>query len=109
MEARDGSDFDNLLQSFLRERDDGESELLLAKIISDHAGPLIRNIVRYKIIVGGRNQSSAQDAEDVCSTAILGLLARLKTYRRNNSEPSIMNFRSYVGVVILGHFERQFV
>ena len=99
MEARDGSDFDNLLQSFLQERDDGESELLLAKIISDHAGPLIRNIVRYKIIVGGRNQSSVQDAEDVCSTAILGLLARLQRYRQNNSEPSIMNFRSYVAAI----------
>ena len=99
MEARDTSPVGSLLQSFLQATDDGEAELLLAKIISDHAGPLISNIVKYKIIVSGRNQSSGQEAEDVCSTATQGLLARLQARRRNKNEESITNFRSYVAAI----------
>jgi RNA polymerase sigma factor (sigma-70 family) len=100
MDAPDTTPVDSLLESFLDAADDAQAELLLAKIISDHAAPLIRNIVRYKIIVTGRNQRhDAEDAEDVCSTAILGLLGRLQGRRQNNNEQPIMNFRSYVAAI----------
>ena len=99
MDAPDTTPVDSLLESFLDAADDAQADLLLAKIISDHAAPLIRNIVRYKIIVTGRNQSSSQDAEDVCSTALLGLLGRLQGRRRDNNEKSIVSFRSYVAAI----------
>lgn len=99
MEARETASVESLLQSFLQSRDEEEAELLLAQIISNHAGPLILDIIKYKIVVSSHNRNNQQDAEDVYNDALLSLLSRLQARRRNSEEKPITNFRSYVAAI----------
>ena len=91
---------DALLLPLLRAAHEAESESLLAQLLSEHAEPIIKAIIRGRMHlfhVGGGGRS--QDSEDVHSEVVVQLLARLHDFRVNPESNRIGNFRSYVAVI----------
>jgi hypothetical protein len=94
-----GQESDLLLRLFLEAPDGPPAEQLLARLLEEIV-PLVREVVGYKLRVslGRGGGADAQESEDVCSEALVQLLARLADLKSNGSAPRIQNFRSYVAV-----------
>lgn len=83
-----------LLRSFLS--GPGEDETLLSQLISEHASPMIRGIIRYRF---QGNPSLLPDIEDVHNDIVVSLLDKLRRIRETPGDKSIESFRDYVAVV----------
>jgi hypothetical protein len=93
---------DELLLPFLSAGNDAESESLLAYIISEHAQPIIRNIIRAKLRVSFNQQDGHhlnQDALEIGSEVKGMLLAELQSLKNLPRQKTINNFPNYVAVV----------
>jgi DNA-directed RNA polymerase specialized sigma24 family protein len=84
-----------LLVSFLQSSS-GEDTEILSLLISEHASPLIREIIRYKF---HGNPSNQNDSEDLHNDIVVALLGRLHQIRAASGRNSIESFRDYVAVV----------
>jgi len=91
---------DPLLLPFLHAPSDEEADKVLAQLISQHADPVVKNIVGYKFRVFFRenNRARSDDAEDIHSATVVNLLTRLAELRDNPQLEAIRDFRSYVAV-----------
>jgi DNA-directed RNA polymerase specialized sigma24 family protein len=92
---------DDLLEQWFRETDAARARALMEILVGQCAEPLIRRIVRFKLESGRdpRTYHSRQaDIEDVCSTALFNLLARLERIKAGEDEPAVRNFTSYAAV-----------
>src|SRR5215207_186422 len=94
--------FDALLLPFLQATGREESESLLARLLSAHAAPIIKAVIRSKLGVSlsaadGRfeNQEALEIENDVAAT----LLSELNELQETPTRNAIGNFRSYVAVV----------
>ncbi len=90
-----------LLEQWLQEIDRTRARALMETLVCDHAEPLIRRIVSFKL----ESSPSAQDhraqradVDDVCSTALYNLLARLDRVKGGDSEQAVRNFTGYAAV-----------
>lgn len=94
-------DADTLLEQWLRESDDTRARAFLESLVSDHAEPLIRRIVNFKLQSARDNRDRGgqqTEAEDVCSTALYSLLARLQQIKSGDQESAVRNFSGYAAV-----------
>src|SRR5689334_11484904 len=62
------------------------------ELFKEHAEPVIRSIVRAKIVRGGNGRFQREDAEDICQTIHVQLLDRLKEM----GSGGVRNFIGYV-------------
>lgn len=84
------------------------SEELLARLISEHAEPIVTRIVNYKMHSarrGGREEALAE-AEDVRSEVMLQLIQRLQNFRADYVSRPIRDFHSYVAVTAYNAYDR---
>lgn len=93
---------DKLLLPFLTSASQAEAEHLLTELVSTHAEPIIRSIIKRKLHVSlssddGRPQN--QDALEIRSEVYTHLLTELKHLREQPQQKSILNFRSYLAVI----------
>jgi DNA-directed RNA polymerase specialized sigma24 family protein len=79
-----------LLLEYLNTSNELEAQSLLTRLITDHAAPLIKIIIRYKL------RASKAEAEDVYGNAVLRLLTRLRAFKSDADSNVIHDFRSYV-------------
>ncbi|HEU4388619.1 MAG TPA: hypothetical protein VFV34_12535, partial [Blastocatellia bacterium] len=95
-EVRGGpTQVDELLVPLLEETSEAEWQNLLVCLVAEHATPVIKKILRYKLLTGGEFDGySQQDSEDIHSEIILKLVARLLKIRDN----PISSFRDYIAV-----------
>jgi DNA-directed RNA polymerase specialized sigma24 family protein len=103
MERREvGQQIDRLLLPFLQAINESESQRLVAQLVSDHADPIIKNIIRHKMHVSvGRSADnrSSEDAEEMHSEIVVQLLSRLSEFKEKPDDKYINNFRSYVAAI----------
>jgi RNA polymerase sigma factor (sigma-70 family) len=94
---------DEVLIPLLRVSDELESQRLMMQLITEHASPVIKDIIKYKLRrARDRTENYArdnQDAEDIHSDVVVQLLARLAEFKANPSQKSINHLRSYVAVI----------
>jgi RNA polymerase sigma factor (sigma-70 family) len=90
---------DELYQSFLQATDEAESQSLMARLISDCADPVIKEIIGYKMRASFDGALDAQETEDVYNNVVLSLLTRLRAFKLQGDHHSINNFRSYVATI----------
>jgi hypothetical protein len=85
----------------LREPDRTLAGSRLESLLGDHAEPLIRRIVTFKLGSASREGggTSRPDVEDVCSTAVCNLLARLERLKGQGDQPAFRSFSGYVAVI----------
>jgi DNA-directed RNA polymerase specialized sigma24 family protein len=92
---------ESLLEQWFRESDRTEARALMETLVCQHAEPLIRRIVRFKLESARHAQdhrSQRADVDDVCSTALYNLLARLERVKGGDDEPEVRNFTGYAAV-----------
>jgi len=92
---RNESTPESLLQSFLT-AGDPDAATLLERLLQEHAQPLIRDVVKFKVLSFGGSRQSSAEQQDICHDVIAQLLARLREMKANPGLPSIDNFRGYV-------------
>jgi DNA-directed RNA polymerase specialized sigma24 family protein len=86
---------DELLQSFLQATDEAEAQSLMARLISECADPVIKEIIGYKM----RAPFDKAESEDIYNNVVMSLLTRLRACNRQSETDSIHNFRSYVATI----------
>ena len=91
-----GTPVDDLLRQFIECNDAARAESMLEELVTGHALPGIRRVVRYKLAFQGR--AEAQDIEDVSSDVMLELLGRLREMKAKPAEELIGSFAGYTAV-----------
>lgn len=75
------------------------NEATLSLLISQHAAPVVRRIVGFKLAGTSRNDSRAvADLDDVCNEALRNLLTYLNSLKSSRNSAVPRNFNSYVAV-----------
>jgi RNA polymerase sigma factor (sigma-70 family) len=98
---------DDLLLPFLMANDEAESNRLLDELVTEHARPLIRQIIKSKFNVYTdytNNIREAQDVEDVVGEVVLHLVKRLRRLKSDPDSRAMGSFRSYVAVTSYNAF-----
>lgn len=90
----------SLLQIFTQSPDLGEQEEALSKLLTEHAQPIARKIVRYK------TRGATDDAEEINSEVMLQIVGRLQRIRNDGGKDNIEDFDSYVAVTTYNACDR---
>ncbi len=120
-----------LLRLFLNAGGDEQANLLLERLVCEHADPVIKNVVRRKLgvhldyvrrldrmAVSGEAETAGTafappkrsvelDAEDVHATCVLSLLEHLWSLRGSTEGAPIHDFRAYAARIALNAFAQQ--
>lgn len=89
---------DVLLQPLVRPAPESELKDNLARLIAEHAAPIIKGVIRRKLQAGGGDSASRQQAEDLYGDVVVQLLTRLQAFIADPHENSIGDFHGYVAV-----------
>jgi DNA-directed RNA polymerase specialized sigma24 family protein len=93
---------DELLLPYLSATDEPESERLLARLFEEHAGPLVRGIVRRKLRVsfeGADGRAQNQDALEIEGEVYALLLSSLRALKSGGDTKPVADLRAYLAVV----------
>ena len=103
---------DALLEPLLSESADERADELISRIISDHAGPVIKGVIRYKLHLNSHRATQRAEADDLYQEALLQLLAQLQQFRRQPGGHAIADVRGMAAVIAhrtcSGWMRRQF-
>src|ERR1044072_1290064 len=101
-----------LLEPLLLEDDSGRADALLASLIDEHAGSVIKGVIRYKLHLNPHRSTQRDDSEDLYQEALLQLLARLQQFREQSDGHAIADLRGMAAVIAhrtcSGWMRRQF-
>ena len=87
-----------LLLPLLRPAPGPAAEGELARLVDEHAAPIIKGIVEGKLRGRAGDDLSRQEAEDLYGEVIVQLLTRLRAFVSDPDEHPIGDFRGYVAV-----------
>ena len=103
---------DTLLEPLLRESADERADDILAQLIDEHAGPVIKGVIRYKLHLNSHRATQRAEADDLYQEALLQLLAQLQQFRREPGVRPIADVRGMAAVIAhrtcSGWMRRQF-
>lgn len=104
---------DPVLRPFMEAATEEDSTRHLDRMIREYAEPLARRIVNRKYHGALRparryHDEEACNAEDACATALLHVVARLRTERQRRGTAAIQDFRAYVAVTASRACDQQF-
>lgn len=103
---------DPLLEPLLLESGDERADAFLARLIDEHAGPVIKGVIRYKLHLNPHRATQRDEAEDLYQEALLQLLARLRQFRREPGGRPIADVRGMAAIIAhrtcSGWMRRQF-
>lgn len=94
-------DVDALLLPFLCAKDEIESEMLLARLISDEVEPVITKIIKHKLRVPlnpAQGQERNQDALELAGDLRINILSELRRLKNNSDGKVINNLHHYVAI-----------
>lgn len=97
---------DDLLLPFTKTPDELESERLLSRLITEHAAPIVRKILKYKTRRAASINEAEQEAEEISSDVMLQLVQRLQNFRSDYAARPIEDFSGYVAVVTYNAYDR---
>lgn len=88
---------DILLEPLLREASDEQADEILSRLITVHAEPVIKGIIRYKLHLN--RADGRAEADDVYQEALVQLVAELQQLRRQPDEHPITDVRGMAAVI----------
>ena len=89
---------DTLLESLLLVTSDDQADELLLRLITDHAEPVVKGVIRYKLRLNYRATQRAE-SDDIYQEVILQLVAQLQQFRKLPSEHPITDVRGMAAVI----------
>ncbi len=89
---------DTLLETLLSETDEQADELLL-RLITVHAEPVIKGVIRYKLRLTPHGATQRAEADDVYQEVLLQLLAQLQRFRKLPEQHPISDLRGMAAVI----------
>lgn len=90
---------DTLLEPLLREASDEQADALLLQLISEHAEPVIRGIIGYKLHLSHHRGDQRAEADDIYQEVLVQLLTELHQLRKDPAEHPISDLRGMAAVI----------
>ena len=90
---------DALLEPLLGEIDDDHADELLLQLIKDHADPVIKGVIRFKLRFSSYRATQRAEADDIYQEVLLQLLAQLQKFRKLPDAHPIADLRGMAAVI----------
>jgi RNA polymerase sigma factor (sigma-70 family) len=90
---------DALLEPLLVEANDERADELLLRLINDHAEPVIKGVIRFKLRLSSYRETQRVEADDIYQEVLLQLLALLQKFRKLPDGNPIADLRGMAAVI----------
>lgn len=90
---------DVLLEPLLAEASDEQANELLSQVITNHAEPVIKGVIRFKLRLNSYRESQRAEADDIHQEVVLQLLAQLQRFRKLPEGHPISDVRGMAAVI----------
>ena len=90
---------DSLLEPLLSEASSDKADEILSNLIANHAEPVIKGVIRFKLRLNSFRETQRAEADDIQQEAILQLLAQLQRFRKLPSGNPITDVRGMAAVI----------
>lgn len=90
---------DALLEPLLAESSEEQADQLLSQLITTHAEPVIRGVIRFKLRLNSYLESQRAEADDIHQEVVLQLLAQLQRFRKLPGGHPITDVRGMAAVI----------
>ena len=89
---------DILLEPLLTEASDEQVDQFLSQIITEHAEPVIKGVIRFKLRLNSYREAQRAEADDIQQEVVLQLLAQLQRFRKLPEGNPISDVRGMAAV-----------
>jgi RNA polymerase sigma factor (sigma-70 family) len=90
---------DALLEPLLLRGEDDHADELLLELISVHAEPVIKGVIRFKLRLSSYRATQRAEADDIYQEVLLQLLAQLQKFRKLPEGHPIADLRGMAAVI----------
>ncbi|HET7286457.1 MAG TPA: hypothetical protein VFI71_03265, partial [Pyrinomonadaceae bacterium] len=90
---------DVLLEPLLAETSPEQADELLSQLITVHAEPVIKTVIRYKLRFSTNRETQRAEADDIQQEVVLQLLAQLQRFRKLPDGHPITDVRGMAAVI----------
>ncbi|HET8782720.1 MAG TPA: hypothetical protein VFM63_09890 [Pyrinomonadaceae bacterium] len=90
---------DALLEPLLRRGDDDRADELVLELISVHAEPVIKGVIRFKLRLSSYRATQRAESDDIYQEVLLQLLAQLQKFRKLPEGHPIADLRGMAAVI----------
>lgn len=90
---------DVLLEPLLTEASDEQADELLSRLITDHAEPVIKGVIRFKLRLNSFRATQRAEADDLHQEVVLQLVAQLQRFRKLPAGHPISDVRGMAAVI----------
>ncbi|HKP82736.1 MAG TPA: hypothetical protein VJT69_11980 [Pyrinomonadaceae bacterium] len=90
---------DVLLEPLLAEVSPEQADELLSQLITVHAEPVIKTVIRYKLRFSTNRDTQRAEADDIQQEVVLQLLAQLQRFRKLPESHPITDLRGMAAVI----------
>jgi RNA polymerase sigma factor (sigma-70 family) len=99
MVKKSSANIDSLLEPLLLAASDQEADDLLLGLITVHAEPVIKGIIRYKLHLSSHRTAQRAEADDIYQEVLVQLLTELHRLREQPNEHPISDLRGMTAVI----------
>ena len=90
---------DVILEPLLTEVSDEQADELLSHVITNHADPVIKGVIRFKLRLSSYRATQRAEADDIYQEVLLQLLAQLQKFRNLPNGHPIADLRGMAAVI----------
>src|SRR5215510_10422032 len=90
---------DVLLEPLLTEVSDNQADEILSQLITTHAEPVIKGVIRFKLRLSSFRETQREEAHDIHQEVVLQLLAQLQRFRKLPDSYPITDVRGMAAVI----------
>jgi len=90
---------DSLLEPLLPPTSDEQAAELISRLVSEHAEPVIKRVIRYKLHLSSGHPSQREDVDDIYQEVLVQLLSKFRQLRSKPEVHPIADVRGFAAVV----------
>ena len=90
---------DSLLEPLLVETSDEQVDQLLSQLITVHAEPVIKGVIRFKLRLNSYREAQRAEADDIQQEVVMQLVAQLQRFRKLPQGHPISDVRGMAAVI----------
>src|SRR4029079_6652179 len=90
---------DVLLEPLLTEVSDVQADEILSQLITTHAEPVIKGVIRFKLRLNSFRETQREESDDIHQEVVLQLLAQLQRFRKLPTTHPITDVRGMAAII----------